>query len=185
MPVERYHAMIEAGLLTSDDRVELVEGVLVFRMSIKEIHNAVCRVMHKLIQPLLDPIELVYRNQESITLRDGEPQPDGAIVRGPDHYFAKQDRKPYEHEILWIGEAANTTLRTDRGVKLRSYARAAIPTYWIINLDSDMIEVYTDPDSIAVEPTYRAVLTFGRGQRVPVVVNGTTVGDVAVDDIFG
>lgn len=185
LSVERYHAMIDAGILTSEDRVELLEGVLVFRMSVDELHVAVCGVLNDLIAPLLDATKLSYRSQAPVTLKDGEPEPDGAIANGQRRHFAQLGRKPFASEVSWVAEVANTSLKIDRGVKLRSYARANIPTYWIVVLEADTIEVYTDPDPTAAEPTYRTMTPYRRGQRVPVVVNGTTVGEVAANDILG
>lgn len=185
LSVEKYHAMIEAGVLTTEDRVELLEGVLVFRMSVDELHVAVCGVLQDLIAPLLDPTKLSYRSQAPVTLQDGEPEPDGAIANGQRLQFARMGRKPLASEVSWVAEVANSSLRIDRGVKRRSYARAGIPTYWIVVLETETIEIHTDPDPTAVEPTYKSMSSYTRGQRVSVVVNGTTLGDVAVDDILG
>ena len=37
--VDRYHEMIEAGLLTENDRLELLEGFLIEKMTIKPPHT--------------------------------------------------------------------------------------------------------------------------------------------------
>ena len=43
MPVERYHAMIRSGVLSDDDRIELLEGVLVEKMSKNPVHHIATR----------------------------------------------------------------------------------------------------------------------------------------------
>ncbi|HMO26021.1 MAG TPA: Uma2 family endonuclease, partial [Tepidisphaeraceae bacterium] len=121
MSVEQYHALVEQGHLTADDPVELVEGVLVFKMPKNPPHRLVNRRLFDLIQSLL--VGSVHcQTHEPITLSDGEPEPDVALVLGdPEDY---PDRHPSAAEVLLVIEVSDATLLFDRGPKLRSYARA-------------------------------------------------------------
>ena len=71
-------------------------------------------------------------------------------------------------------------LATDRGEKLRAYAKAAIPIYWIVNLVNRQVEVYTGPEV----DDYATRQDFLPGQQVPLVIDGQQLGQVAVDGIL-
>ncbi len=60
------------------------------------------------------------------------------------------------------------------------YGGAGVPVYWIVNLVDRQVEVYTDP----VPGGYATRTDFRPGQRVPVVIDGREVGQIAVDDIL-
>jgi len=50
-------------------------------------------------------------------------------------------------DVLLVIEVADTSLRYDRTVKLRLYARAGIPEYWIVDANTETIEIYRSPSS--------------------------------------
>ena len=83
LTVQQYHAMIDAGVLTDDDPVELLEGILVFKMPKKPAHRLALRKLIKAIEKLL-PDGWFVQSQEPITLSTGEPEPDAAVIRGRD-----------------------------------------------------------------------------------------------------
>ena len=151
LTVDQYHDLIERGKLTSDDPVELIEGMLVFKMPKYPPRATVTGCLADLITPAL-PKGWFLRTQEPITLNDGEPEPDATIIRGRRRDYST--RHPGPDEIGLVVEVADSTLKRDRGMKLRSYARAGIICYWIINLIDQQIEVYTQPDAKVATPTY-------------------------------
>lgn len=51
--VERYHEMIQAGVLTEDDPVELLEGLLVTRFPKTPPHSAITYAMRHVLESLL------------------------------------------------------------------------------------------------------------------------------------
>src|SRR5438105_15908107 len=93
LTVQQYHAMIDAGVLTDDDPVELLEGILVFKMPKKPAHRLVVRKLVKAIEKLL-PEGYFVLSQEPITLSSGEPEPDAAVVRGSDEDYAMKHPGP-------------------------------------------------------------------------------------------
>lgn len=153
LSVEQYHAMIASGVLVDDDPVELIEGLLVTRMPKNPLHAKSLGKLHAAIFGKV-PAGWVVRNQEPVTLDDGEPEPDLVVARGSHDDYAA--RHPGPADVVVVIEIADTTLARDRGIKLRSYARAGIPTYWIVNVVDRQVEVHTRPDPAATpEPTYR------------------------------
>src|SRR4051812_21961218 len=81
LTVDQYHELIRSGKLTEDDPVELLEGILVFKMPKNTPHSTSTKIAGREIGMLLPP-GWHYQSQDPITLSDGEPEPDGAVVRG-------------------------------------------------------------------------------------------------------
>jgi Uma2 family endonuclease len=181
LSVDQYHELIRAGKLAEDDPVELLEGILVFKMPKNTPHTTVCRLSRRGVEPLL-PTGYFYDSQEPITLTDGEPEPDGAVVRGRIEDYTQTHPGPGEVALVIV--VADTSIERDRGIKLRSYARAGIPIYWIVNLAQRWVEVYADPDSSAEPPTYRRKDIFASTMRLPLSIEGLTLGEIAVNDLL-
>lgn len=178
LSVEQYHQMIENGTLMDDDPVELIEGVLVFKMPKYPPHVFATGRLSKRIPQLL-PDGWHYRAQEPVTLPDGEPEPDGTIVRGTDTDYIR--RHPHPSDVAILIEVAEATLDRDRRMKLRTYAKAGILEYWIVNLMNCTIAAYSDPDPSG---KYRSVVEYKVGQRIAIRLDHVVVGEVDVADIF-
>jgi Uma2 family endonuclease len=181
MSVEHYHAMVQAGILTDDDPIELLEGWLVQKMSKNPPHRLVTGLIREALEHLLSGGWYVD-SQEPITTADSEPEPDVVIVRGARLDY--MDRHPGPADVSLVVEIADATLRRDRGIKKRIYARAGIPVYWLVNLVNQTVVVYTEPDSTASPPDYRRHKLYRRGEQIPVVVDGTEIGQLTVDEIL-
>ena len=82
-------------------------------------------------------------------------------------------------------EVSASSLSRDRGDKARIYARAGIPVYWVVNVVDKQIEVFTQPSGPAEAPAYASRDVYAGGTTVPVVLDGTAVGTVAVSDVMG
>lgn len=159
LTVEKYHRMIDAGILGEDDRVELLEGVLVEMSPQGHRHAKFISRFNAVVVPIVGPGFRV-RIQLPLTLPPyGEPEPDIAIVATDED--EAPDRHP--HTALLIVEVASESIRKDRNVKARVYARAGIPEYWIADVENQRIEVYTDPDAGAER--YRSQSVIQRGQN--------------------
>jgi Uma2 family endonuclease len=83
-----------------------------------------------------------------------------------------------------VVEVADSSVWADSGAVLETYAAQGIQVYWIVNLPKRRVEVYREPTGPADAPSYRACRQFGPGERVPVVLDGREVGEVAVDDFL-
>ena len=181
LTVDQYHELIRSGKLTDDDPVELLEGILVFKMPKKTPHATATRMARRAIEPLL-PQGWFYDSQEPMTLGDGEPEPDGVVVRGQIEDYAAAHPGP--RDVAVVIEVADTSLERDRGIKLRSYARAGIAVYLIINLVERQIELFTEPDSAAQpQPTYRQRQVIRTGV-VSLNLPGVEVKHVSVNELL-
>jgi hypothetical protein len=179
--VDEYHRMIQAGILTEDDSVELLEGWIVLKMARNPPHDGTIEVTRELLGSRL-PSGWKIRVQSAITTADSEPEPDIAIVSGT--VRAHLDHHPGPQEVAGLIEVADSTLIGDRQDKGRLYARAGIVWYWIINLIDRQVEVYTDPSGPDPNPRYRQRQDFGLQDAVPLVIAGQEVARIPVQEIF-
>lgn len=181
LSVDQYHEMIEAGILTDLDRVELLEGLLVLKMTKQPPHTVAIDLTRLALQDVI-PENFCIRSQDPVTCEGSEPEPDIAVVRGKLRDFAK--RHPATREVPLLIEASDTTLRRDRGLKKRIYAGEKIPVYWIINLIDGQVEVYTDPTGPGDQPDYRQRQDYHPGDEIPVVIDGKEVGRISVSELL-
>src|SRR4051794_36208629 len=166
--VGQYHRMIEAGVLTEDDRVELLEGWIVTKMPHNPPHDAVVSIVHRKLRAEL-PADWIVRVQSAITLADSEPEPDLAIARGPEERDLAAH--PASNDLAVVIEVSDSTLESDRVNKARLYARARIAAYWIINLPEAKVEVRTRPRA-GKAATYHQRRDYASGELVPLVIAG-------------
>lgn len=172
--VEQYHRLIEAGVIPSDERVELLEGVIVRKMPHNPPHDGTVWLAQTTLLARL-PAAWIIRVQSAITLSDSEPEPDIILARGPGAPYLQAH--PMPSDIGLIVEVADTTLDTDREIKGRTYARARIPVYWIVNIPDGTIEVYTRPVA-GKTPRYRTRQDIVPPASVALILDGIEVGQV-------
>ncbi len=179
--VAEYHKLIDIGLLTEDDDLELLDGHLVTKMSRNPAHDTSIDLFREAVSQLLG-IGRMLRCQQAVTLSSSEPEPDFAVVRGNARSFGNRHPTPMVIDLLV--EVSNTTLESDREDKIPLYARDGIAVYWIVNVVDRIIEVYTDPDPTASPPTYRTRTDFAAGSAVPLVLDGVAVASVPVAELL-
>jgi Uma2 family endonuclease len=181
LSVSQYHQMIRGGILTDDDPVELLEGVLVTKMPKNPPHRLANELAREALARLI-PAGWHINMQEPITTADSEPEPDLAIILGERRQY--RDRHPGAGEIAVVIEVADATLVRDRELKKRLYARAGIPIYWIINLPERQIEIYTLPSSSAEEPDYQWRQDYSPTEEAPFVIDGQEIGRLPVLEVL-
>jgi Uma2 family endonuclease len=175
--VDEYYRMAEAGILTEDDRVELIEGEII-QMSPIGYRHAICvtRTTTFLIRAL--EWKAVVTSQNPLLLTDWTaPQPDVTVLLPP--FESYDTRLPKASDVLLVVEVSDNSLRYDCDIKVPLFAAAGCPEVWIEDLQNDLILVYRDPSDGA----YKTTLTFHRGDSIsPVAFPDKTL---AVDDLLG
>jgi Uma2 family endonuclease len=179
--VDEYHRMIQAGVLTEHDSVELLEGWIVLKMPRDPQHETAVDAADEALKRRLQDGWRV-RVQSAITTGDSEPEPDIVVARGPISRY--QSRHPGPEDILLVVEVSNTTLAFDRSEKARVYARAGIPNYWIVNVRDWRIEAYSEPSGPAPAPGYRRHSDYQPGDAVPLVLGEEDFGAFAVSEFL-
>jgi Uma2 family endonuclease len=179
--VARYQKMIEVGILTPDDKVELLENYVVVKMPRNPPHDGTIDLIKAALPPLI-PSGWLLRIQQTVVLSDSQPEPDFAIVRGtPRTYLAHH---PGAADAGLVIEVADSSLLRDQRDKTRIYARSVIVCYWIVNLADRCVEVYTQPSGPAAVPVYATLQTYRVGDLVPLLLDGTVAGTVPVADLL-
>jgi Uma2 family endonuclease len=157
--VDRYFELGECGILAPDDRVELLDGMVIAMPPTSPLHdNAVHRILYVLLQRL--GFQIIVRGQSTFVVgNDSAPQPDIAVCPGNSETY--ENRHPTRAHLLV--EVAVSSLPQDRLTKSAIYARAGVPCYWVVNLRDRCVEVYREPDRFKSE--YRSV-TRATGSEV-------------------
>lgn len=179
LTVKEYLDMHRLGILTADDRVELLEGWLVEKMGKNPPH---LRCADRLLQLLFSILPEGYflRQEAPITFGRSVPEPDFTILRGERDDYAK--RLPSASDAAVVMEISDTTLAKDRKYKTELYSRAGIPVFWLVNLNERQIEVYSDPDTAT--STYLTTVILGEEEVITLVVDGDEVTLIPVKDIL-
>jgi len=179
---EQYDDMVRHGILTEDDAVELLDGLLVQKMT-KNPPHVMSGKLTAIALGRLCPDTHHLATQDPFATPASRPEPDVSIVRGSPRDYP--DRHPLPSDLALVVEIADTSVARDRGIKRRIYARAGVPVYWIVVLAERAVEVYTDPSSgPAADPGYAGLRRYPDGDRIPVVIDGREVGTVAVADLL-
>jgi Uma2 family endonuclease len=137
--IERYHRMIDLGVF-DEWSVELLNGVLVEKISKSELHVYLVDLLVELIREFCSGSEFWVRKEDPVTIGNSEPEPDVSVVKGSRSQF-RHSKPATAHFVI---EVSNSSLGLDRA-KARDYAKAGIPEYWIVRPDSDLTEVYREP----------------------------------------
>lgn len=181
LTVEQYHQMIATGILTADDRVELLDGLLMLQMPKKPSHRLVTKLLRTALEALT-PDGWYTDSQEPITLADSEPEPDLMIVQGNPRDYS--DRHPSGADLSLVVEIADATLQRDRTVKKQLYAQAQIPCYWLINLPERSLTIYTEPVTQAARSDYQNCEVLTETDVVSVVIAGQEWGTVQLSEVL-
>jgi Uma2 family endonuclease len=185
LTVDQYHEMIATGILREGDSIELIDGILVRKdrsargsnpMSHEPSHASGVQALLRRLCPV-EERGFHLRGQLPVTLGTmREPEPDLALVRGPEEQY--RDQHPGPRDIVALVEVSDSSLTFDRTTKQRLYASAAIPIYWIVNL----VEVYQDPQP--AEGRYARRTDYLRGQTVTLTLGPDLEVNVAVAELL-
>jgi len=180
--LDDYHRMIDLGILTEEDKVELLEGWIVPKMPRNPPHEDAIQNTDYLLRDIL-PKGWRVRVQSPVTiaLAESEPEPDIYV-----HLVSrrKRPRHPEPRDTALVIEVSDSTLAQDRAVKQKIYARGRVPVYWIINIGDRQIEVFSDPTGPSPKPKYRDSQIYRNGESVPVIIAGKEVGKLRASDML-
>jgi len=176
--VVKYEAMVASGAFTKADRFELIEGNLVEKMTKNPPHSVVVGLCQNAIDRAL-PRGWHTRPEQpvSIPIRDSEPEPDVAVVRGQIRDYL--DHHPGPADVGLIVEVADSSLADDRAMAA-TYGGGGIPVYWIVNVAGRQLEVYANPAGGA----YPAPTILAEKESVDLTIGGQVVGRIAVADLL-
>lgn len=178
--VDQYHQMIQTGILREDDRVELLEGWIISKMTHNPPHDGTIQLVEEEVGPRLPP-NWKLRIQSAITLATSEPEPDIAVVRGSVRRYLKAH--PRTADIGCLMEVSESSIEDDRDKKGIIYARALIPIYWVINIPESQIEVYTEPRG-GRKAGYANRQDYKPNDKIPLILDGREIARFLVRNLL-
>ncbi len=175
--VDEYYRMAGAGILSEDDRVELIEGEIIEMSPIGSRHAAcVMRLIALLTQQVGDAAIVNVQNPVRLS-HLSEPEPGVSLLRPRADFYSEEHPKP--QDVLLIVEVSDTSLEYDREVKVPLYAQAGIPEVWVVDLLDEKLHAY----SRSTDGSYRDISSVGHGGSI---ASQTLPGLVlSIDDVLG
>lgn len=173
--ITEYYRIAAAGVLSAEDRVELIEGEIIEMNPIGSRHAACVGRLTEYLGRLAGDKTIVWV-QNPVQINDySEPLPDIALLKRRDDFYAQA--KPQPTDVLLIIEVADTSVEYDRDIKTPLYAQASIPEVWIVNLPKENIEIYTRP----LDNTYQETRVVERGESFTAKsITGLTINTDAI-----
>jgi Uma2 family endonuclease len=170
-----YERMIEVGILTKYDHLELIRGEILTLEPISPPHAFCSMMLTDLLVPNA-PDEVRVTVRSPIRLSDESvPQPDVTLICAAGY----EPAYPGAGDVHIVIEIADRTPEFDRNTKLPLYAAAGIPEAWIVDIAAERIERHTEPAADG----YQLIRHFGRGTVVESVAIPTVA--IPLDAVLG
>jgi Uma2 family endonuclease len=166
LSVSDVDAMLTAGILEENSRIELLDGVLVEMSPQGPPHAYALRHLIVLGAPVAASAGLEMSVQGPLDV--------GSLVSLPEPDFAIVPKTPIDRhptDALLVVEMGNTSLRMDLGPKARIYAAGGVPEYWMLDVQRREIVVHRDPSGEGYDHVRRAVV----GETVTAALVALTV----------
>lgn len=170
----RYERAVAAGVFGAGDRIELIAGELVTMTPHGSRRATAIRLVNRALTRVFGDDCIVQCQLPLAIADDSEPEPDVAVVEGEIADY----RDAHPSAALLVVEVADDSLRRDRTVKRRLYARCGIPEYWIVSLPDARLEVCRDPD----RGDYRDAAILRAGETVAPLARPAAA--IAVDGLL-
>ncbi|MDZ8237215.1 MAG: Uma2 family endonuclease [Nostoc sp. ChiQUE01a] len=175
--VEQYQKIIESGILTEDDRVELIRGEIIEMSPIGTKHAACVNRLINLLVQLLGK-RVIVAAQNPVVLNDNsQPQPDVALLKPRDDFYATAHPQP--QDIFLLIEVADSTIEYDREEKIPLYAEANIIEVWLVDINEEIVEVYQQPTAAR----YQLMQKFASSQTLS--IKALSDVSISVNEILG
>lgn len=173
--------MVEKGIFRADDRLELLDGLLVVKEPQDSPHATCVALVVDSLRTAFGPGWHVRQGAPIALDRWSEPEPDVCVVPGsPRDYRDAHPTRP-----VLIVEVSHSRLRFDRTRKASAYARAGIADYWIVDVIGRALEVHREPARPDARPRrwqYQSVERLGSDATVsPLAAPGARI---AVADLL-
>ncbi len=158
--IDEWRKMADAGVFSSDSRIELINGEILEMSPIGSQHSGcINRLNHLLSRTISD--QAIISIQNPLDLGDfSQPQPDLMLLKPSADYYASQH--PKADDVLLLIEVADSSLPFDQNQKLQLYALHGVSEYWLINLTKPCLEIYRKPG----DGVYQEKMTLFSSDRI-------------------
>ncbi|HEV7590350.1 MAG TPA: Uma2 family endonuclease [Longimicrobium sp.] len=174
---DQYVELGRAGILGEDERTELIDGEIVRMTPVGHRHIYVVDELTALLGKWMAG-RAILRVQSPLRFNPVEaPQPDLVLLRMHEDRYRSREAGPWD--ALLLVEVAESSRGTDREVKGPRYARAAIPEFWLEDVNGSSVTVHLNP--VGGEYTDVQTYTPGESWSSPALEGRT----VSVDEALG
>ena len=140
----QYQWLIEEGYLTTEHKVELIEGEIRSMPPMGEYHGDSIGHLTTWLSDRRGQ-EYVLRCQVTIHLAEGfTPDPDFVLLRYREDEYRRGNR-PQASDVLLVIEISDSSLQQDLEVKSVSYARANVPELWVVDIPHRRLHRFSQP----------------------------------------
>ena len=174
--VERYFGLVDEGVLDADDRVELLDGVIVAMAPQRPGHAGTIDRVARALRRAVGERARIREDKPLVLAPFSVPEPEVAVVALDPHDYLRA----HPTTALLVVEVSDSSLPQDRLTKAHIYAGAGIPEYWIVDLVHGRIEVFRDPQPGARR--YASKTVVATGARLELVALPGAV--VSTDDLL-
>ena len=148
--VEEIRRMIDAGVISEDEKFELIEGELVMAaakgIAHERIKTALLRAIARALADDLDlGVETTLRLTQNVMLEPDLAIFPRAVLSRAVSGFAQLD----PGEALLVIEFAASSLAYDKTLKARLYARHGVREFWVIDANTGVTWIHTGPSGDA------------------------------------
>ncbi len=183
LSIDKYEEMVRSGVFTKRDRLALIDGFLVAKMTKKPPHTVSAELCRVRLDRMLPPgWHLRIERPIRIPSRASLPEPDLVVARGEIRDFGTRDPEP--PDVALVVEVADSSLDDDRNLMARVYGGGGIDFYWIVNRIEGQVEVYSGPSGPSEPLGYRHCEVYRPGQEIPLVIAGSEVGRIPVAELL-
>jgi Uma2 family endonuclease len=174
---DEYVQMGEAGILSGEERTELIRGEIVCMTPVGHRHVYVVDLLTERLGEWARGKALL-RVQSPLKFNDMEaPQPDLCLLRLHEDRYLSREAGPWD--ALLVVEVSDSSVQRDRDVKGPMYARAAIPEFWLVDLNRNVLVVHEKPAG----GEYTQVREYAAGDAwISPALGGR---EVRTDDVLG
>jgi Uma2 family endonuclease len=155
--VDEYSRMADTGILSPNERTELIDGEIVVMSPIGPRHHAAVDGATRVFVMTLQETGIVRVQGNIVLHRLAAPQPDLVLLRPRRDFYASQHAGA--SDVLLLVEVADSSLDYDTTAKLNLYAIMQIPEYWVADLKNNRLLLYRNPE----KDSYLSVREFHRG----------------------
>jgi Uma2 family endonuclease len=153
--IAAFDRLIEEGVF-ADQRVELIDGLILEVAPMNDLHYKWLLELHDELFIALRGIARVSQQTPiKLEVSNTKPLPDFTII--PLERYSGNVPDPTEAAL--VIEISDSTLETDKGIKLQRYAQAGIKEYWVVDVKSEKLEIYREPEGFE----YRSKQTIDKG----------------------
>ncbi len=175
--VADFRRMMEVGILPEESGWEIIDGYLIDKMTIGSRHAGTVNKLTRHLTILVGASAIVAI-QNPIHLDDfNEPEPDIALLKPREDFYAESHPTP--EDVLLLVEVSDSTVEYDRLIKKAIYAEAEIQEFWLVNLQDNTVECYSQPKN----KSYRLTKILEKGETIK--SNSVENLVLQVDEILG